>query len=150
MAKFIIHYFQTEYKLSIEWGSYYGTAGNSLSIHDGSAFSTKDRGDNYCATYRGGWWFLKGRSSCLHSNLNGHNEEEEEGSSSGINWYDFTNDRYRTLKSASMSIRPMNVTVNIPLGSIRPPPTRAPPTTSTYNDYNYDGDGFGDGDGVYY
>ena len=50
-----------------------GNAGDSLSYHRDSPFSTKDRdndgrsGSNCATTYKGGWWY--GR--CPHSNLNG-------------------------------------------------------------------------------
>ena len=49
------------YRLHI--GGYSGTAGNSLSFHNGMKFSTPDRdNDKYsnsnCAQdYKGGWWY---------------------------------------------------------------------------------------------
>ena len=48
-------------------------SGDSLSIHDGEAFSTRDRdNDEYsesCAQeYKGGWWYTSG---CHQANLNG-------------------------------------------------------------------------------
>ncbi|XP_070702536.1 tenascin-like [Pempheris klunzingeri] len=58
------------YKLSV--GGYSGTAGDSLSYHNGRVFSTKDRDPapfiTRCAmSYRGGWWY----KNCHEANLNG-------------------------------------------------------------------------------
>ena len=61
----------TNYRLNI--AGYTGTAGNSLTYHNGMQFSTKDRdNDRYssgsCASAnRGAWWY----NSCTHSSLNG-------------------------------------------------------------------------------
>jgi len=77
----------SKYKLSL--GTYSGTAGDSLSFHRGSAFSTKDRdNDKYhgnCASdFRGAWWF----DSCVRSNLNGvyHHGQHSSSPYSGVNW----------------------------------------------------------------
>ncbi|XP_065419927.1 LOW QUALITY PROTEIN: tenascin-X-like [Chrysemys picta bellii] len=53
-------------------GSYRGTAGDALSYHSGSVFSTRDRDPNRllipCAvSYRGAWWY----HNCHYANLNG-------------------------------------------------------------------------------
>ncbi|KAJ8307135.1 hypothetical protein KUTeg_015219, partial [Tegillarca granosa] len=55
------------YRLNID--GYVGTAGDSLSLHDGQGFYTKDADTNdKCATkYSGAWWY----QSCHYSNLNG-------------------------------------------------------------------------------
>ncbi|XP_044531202.1 tenascin-X [Gracilinanus agilis] len=58
------------YRLHLE--GYHGTAGDSMSYHSGSTFSTRDRDPNNlhipCAvSYRGGWWYR----NCHYANLNG-------------------------------------------------------------------------------
>ncbi|XP_054576533.1 ficolin-3 [Eptesicus fuscus] len=50
-----------------------GTAGDSLSFHNGKPFSTYDAdhdtaGGNCAVTVHGAWWY----EACYHSNLNGH------------------------------------------------------------------------------
>ncbi|XP_046861519.1 ryncolin-4-like, partial [Xenia sp. Carnegie-2017] len=74
-----------KYQLSL--GKYSGNAGDSLSYHNGMAFSTKDsdndKSGRSCATdYKGAWWY----KSCHYSNLNGHYYRGAY-SGSGVNWY---------------------------------------------------------------
>ncbi|XP_013110198.2 fibrinogen C domain-containing protein 1 [Stomoxys calcitrans] len=67
-------------------GKYSGTAGDSLQIHIGCKFSTKDQDNdkhaskNCAESYLGGWWY----NSCHWSNLNGHYGDVNHGK--GINW----------------------------------------------------------------
>ncbi|XP_038625002.1 LOW QUALITY PROTEIN: tenascin-X [Tachyglossus aculeatus] len=58
------------YRLHLD--GYHGTAGDSMSYHSGSVFSTRDRDPNNllipCAiSYHGGWWYR----NCHYANLNG-------------------------------------------------------------------------------
>ena len=75
----------TNYTLSI--GSFYGSAGDSLSYHNGRKFSTVDRGNdasnaNCAVKHGGGWWF----GGCDHSNLNGNWGLKEDF---GVEWAKF-------------------------------------------------------------
>jgi hypothetical protein len=85
-----------------------GTAGDSLSYHRGSGFSTKDRDNdktsmNCAAYYKGPWWY----NSCHHSNLNGvyHHGKHKSGGE-GVNWYHWKGWNY-SAKRAEMKIRPV-------------------------------------------
>ena len=82
--------------------------GDSLSYHDGHAFTTKDRDNDLnkggnCAVLRhGAWWY----NNCQHSNLNGrYFNESGRTDASGINWRNWKNNRY-SMKRALMKIRP--------------------------------------------
>ncbi|EDO35474.1 predicted protein [Nematostella vectensis] len=80
-------------------GRYSGTAGDSLSYHRGSPFSTKGRdndayGRNCAADYKGAWWF----KSCYNSHLNG----EYRTSGDAVAWNAFS----ISLKRSEMKIRP--------------------------------------------
>ncbi|KAL9985475.1 hypothetical protein ACROYT_G007889 [Oculina patagonica] len=79
---------RTKYQLSL--GTYSGTAGDSLSLHRGASFSTKDQDNdiwpsgNCAVKYKGAWWF----KNCFHSNLNGlyHNGRHSLSYGTGVNW----------------------------------------------------------------
>ncbi|XP_012663655.1 ficolin-1 [Otolemur garnettii] len=65
-----------------------GSAGDSLTQHNNSPFSTKDQdntdgGQNCAVQYHGAWWYM----SCHNSNLNGLYLGGSHGSfANGINW----------------------------------------------------------------
>ncbi|XP_035671218.1 ficolin-1-like [Branchiostoma floridae] len=88
-------------------GTYSGTAGDSLSYHDGRPFSTKDRDNDVysssCALeFKGAWWY----GDCHNSNLNGlyHLGPHETGAE-GVNWKHWKG-HYYSLKRTEMKIRP--------------------------------------------
>ncbi|XP_031553992.1 techylectin-5B-like [Actinia tenebrosa] len=80
------------------------TAGDSLSLHRGMAFTTKDcdndaNSGNCAVDYKGAWWY----QSCHHSNLNGlYHHGKNAGA--GVAWYHWTS---YTAKRAEMKIRPV-------------------------------------------
>ncbi|XP_074871856.1 ficolin-1-like [Carettochelys insculpta] len=85
-----------------------GTAGDSLSEHNGMMFSTYDRdNDNsseHCAeAYKGSWWYHK----CHQSNLNGlYLKGAHESVADGINWLTGKGHRY-SYKLSEMKIKPV-------------------------------------------
>ena len=90
------------YKINI--AGYTGTAGDSLTYHNGMQFSTKDRDNDQtsgnCATlWQGAWWYR----ACAHSNLNGLYRSGLSGTQ-GVGWYNFLNN-YNSLKFAQMKLR---------------------------------------------
>ncbi|XP_019630224.1 PREDICTED: fibrinogen C domain-containing protein 1-like [Branchiostoma belcheri] len=93
------------YRLHI--GTYSGTAVDSLTVHDGKQFSTKDRDDDEdpvsCAqSYKGAWWY----QSCHSSNLNGlYHLGTHESHADGVNWSHWKGVNY-SLKRTEMKIRP--------------------------------------------
>ncbi|XP_061477627.1 angiopoietin-related protein 6 [Rhineura floridana] len=90
-------------------GHYQGSAGDSLSWHNGRQFSTLDHDhDAYsgnCAHFqKGGWWY----NMCAHSNLNGiwykggHYRSRYQD---GVYWAEFHGGAY-SLRKVAMMIRP--------------------------------------------
>ncbi|CAH3173853.1 unnamed protein product [Porites lobata] len=98
---------RSKYKLSL--GTYSGNAGDSLSFHRGSPFSTKDRDNdgssNNCATrFKGAWWYER----CHESNLNGlYHRGRHSSYADGVNWYHWKGHHY-SVKRAEMKIKPVN------------------------------------------
>ena len=93
----------TNYRLNI--AGYTGTAGDSLTYHNGMPFTTKDRdndqwsGGNCATTWHGPWWHKR----CHHSNLNGDYLSGLSGDHR-VQWYHFLNNRI-SLKFAQMKLR---------------------------------------------
>ncbi|XP_053674432.1 fibrinogen C domain-containing protein 1-like [Anopheles nili] len=84
-------------------GRYQGTAGDSLSIHEGSDFATYDRRQNECPEhYQGAWWFLQ----CYDSHLNGVYTPGLQQTYGGIIWHTFRGD-FESLRATRMLVRPL-------------------------------------------
>ena len=89
---------------AIEVGDYDGTAGDSLTYHNRSPFTTFDRDNdehpkNCAKEYIGAWWY----AGCHHSNLNG---KWGATSGKGPQWYTFSNDKPTTY--TEMKIRSLD------------------------------------------
>ncbi|XP_053739847.1 tenascin-R isoform X5 [Synchiropus splendidus] len=102
--KFSIGDSRNLYKLRI--GDYNGTAGDSLSYHQGRPFSTKDRDNDIAVTncalsYKGAWWY----KNCHRANLNGKYGESRH--SQGINWYHWKGHEF-SIPFVEMKMRPFN------------------------------------------
>ncbi|KAM8850015.1 tenascin-R isoform 3-T4 [Spinachia spinachia] len=102
--KFSIGDAKNHYKLRL--GEYNGTAGDSLSYHQGRPFSTKDRDNdiavtNCASSYKGAWWY----KNCHRANLNGKYGESRH--SQGINWYHWKGHEF-SIPFVEMKMRPFN------------------------------------------
>jgi len=87
-----------------------GTAGDSLSIHDGKPFSTRDQdNDDHhnrdCAKrFQGAWWY----NNCHYSNLNGkYHDGSHSAYGVGVIWYHWKGHGY-SLKKTEMKMRPVD------------------------------------------
>ncbi|XP_001373512.1 tenascin-R isoform X1 [Monodelphis domestica] len=102
--KFSIGDSRSLYKLRI--GDYNGTAGDSLTYHQGRPFSTEDRDNDVAVTncamsYKGAWWY----KNCHRTNLNGKYGESRH--SQGINWYHWKGHEF-SIPFVEMKMRPYN------------------------------------------
>ncbi|XP_066117302.1 tenascin-R isoform X2 [Saccopteryx bilineata] len=102
--KFSVEDSRSLYKLRV--GDYNGTAGDSLSYHQGRPFSTKDRDNDIAVTncalsYKGAWWY----KNCHRTNLNGKYGESRH--SQGINWYHWRGHE-SSIPFVEMKARPYN------------------------------------------
>ena len=97
-----------KYKLTV--GSYTGTAGDSLSYHSASSFTTMDkdndsnRGENCAIKSVGAWWY----NSCHDSNLNGQYMSAGKQGSKGMVWFYWKNN-LQALKASQMMLRPKSI-----------------------------------------
>uniref|UniRef100_A0A4W3HYK5 Tenascin C n=1 Tax=Callorhinchus milii TaxID=7868 RepID=A0A4W3HYK5_CALMI len=102
--KFLVTDPRSRYKLHI--GEYSGTAGDSLTYHQGRPFSTKDRDNDIAVTncalsYKGAWWY----KNCHRVNLNGVYGNRRH--SQGINWYHWKGHEH-SISFVEMKLRPHN------------------------------------------
>ncbi|XP_048777751.2 ficolin-2-like [Ostrea edulis] len=96
----------TKFRLSV--GGYSGTAGDSLSSHNGMLFTTRDVDNDLasgqCAvSFKGGFWY----SNCHTANPNGqYLQGTHESMADGINWQTWRGYKY-SLKTFQMKIKPL-------------------------------------------
>ncbi|XP_077944949.1 tenascin-like isoform X4 [Gasterosteus aculeatus] len=93
---------KTRYKVSV--GSYSGTAGDSMSYHQGRPFSTYDNDNDIAVTncalsYKGAFWY----KNCHRVNLMG--KYGDDSHSKGINWFHWKAHEH-SIPFAEMKIRP--------------------------------------------
>ena len=86
---------------------YTGTAGDSLTTHNGRQFTTKDRDNdnaryNCAQAYHGAWWF----SSCKASNLNGlYYRSGPQSGGNGLVWSRWKGTERYSMKATEMKLR---------------------------------------------
>ncbi|XP_040914812.1 tenascin isoform X2 [Toxotes jaculatrix] len=102
--KFTIAEPRTRYKVYI--GAYSGTAGDSMTYHQGRPFSTYDNDNDIAVTncalsYKGAFWY----KNCHRVNLMG--KYGDNSHSKGINWFHWKGHEY-SIQFAEMKIRPAN------------------------------------------
>ncbi|XP_073838867.1 angiopoietin-4 isoform X2 [Musca autumnalis] len=94
-------------------GKFEGDAGDSLTYHAGSKFSTFDNDNDGCVdcncaqSHKGAWWY----NWCDQSNLMGPYHETDYDKIEqyrGIYWHDWLGGNY-SLKAVKMMIRPVNI-----------------------------------------
>lgn len=97
---FIVRSERERYRMTFE--GYEGNAGNSLNVHNGQNFITKDNGGGCAINFKGGWWY----SNCHEANLNGiYHRGYHDSYADGINWFAFRGYNH-SMKNAEMKIRP--------------------------------------------
>ncbi|XP_067865491.1 tenascin-X-like isoform X2 [Heterodontus francisci] len=101
---FVVESAAQKYRLRL--GKYAGNAGNSLSYHHGSNFTTLDADNdealtNCAMSYRGGWWY----KNCHRVNLNG--EYGNNRDHQGVNWYGWKGFEF-SIPFTEMKMRPYN------------------------------------------
>ncbi|XP_062269417.1 tenascin-like [Platichthys flesus] len=102
--KFTLAEPRTRYKIYI--GAYSGTAGDSMTYHQGRPFSTYDNDNDIAVTncalsYKGAFWY----KNCHRVNLMG--KYGDSSHSKGINWFHWKGHEH-SIEFAEMKIRPAN------------------------------------------
>ncbi|XP_037653899.1 tenascin isoform X2 [Choloepus didactylus] len=95
---------KTRYKLKVE--GYSGTAGDSMTYHNGRSFSTFDKDTdsaitNCALSYKGAFWY----KNCHRVNLMGRYGDNSH--SQGVNWFHWKGHEY-SIQFAEMKLRPSN------------------------------------------
>ncbi|XP_058861391.1 tenascin-like isoform X6 [Acipenser ruthenus] len=102
--KFTISDPRSRYKINV--GGYSGTAGDSMSYHQGRPFSTYDKDNDIAVTncalsYKGAFWY----KNCHRVNLMGRYGDDNH--SQGVNWFHWKGHEH-SIEFAEMKIRPSN------------------------------------------
>ncbi|KAM7093626.1 tenascin isoform 4-T4 [Molossus nigricans] len=102
--KFSVGDAKTRYKLKVE--GYSGTAGDSMSYHNGRSFSTFDKDTdsaitNCALSYKGAFWY----KNCHRVNLMGRYGDNNH--SQGVNWFHWKGHEH-SIQFAEMKVRPSN------------------------------------------
>ncbi|XP_063792986.1 tenascin isoform X4 [Pseudophryne corroboree] len=95
---------KSRFKLRV--GGYSGTAGDSMTYHDGRPFSTYDKDNdsaitNCALSYKGAFWY----KNCHRVNLMGRYNDNSH--SQGINWFHWKGHEY-SIQFAEMKLRPVS------------------------------------------
>ncbi|XP_041094569.1 tenascin-like isoform X3 [Polyodon spathula] len=102
--KFTIGDPRSRFKINV--GGYSGTAGDSMSYHQGRPFSTYDKDNDIAVTncalsYKGAFWY----KNCHRVNLMGRYGDDNH--SQGVNWFHWKGHEH-SIEFAEMKIRPSN------------------------------------------
>ncbi|KAL8174440.1 UNVERIFIED_CONTAM: hypothetical protein K2H54_044849 [Gekko kuhli] len=100
--KFTVGDARTRYRLKVD--GYSGTAGDSMTYHNGRAFSTFDKDNdsaitNCALSYKGAFWY----KNCHRVNLMGRYGDNSH--SQGVNWFHWKGHEY-SIQFAEMKLRP--------------------------------------------
>ncbi|XP_042335083.1 tenascin isoform X2 [Sceloporus undulatus] len=100
--KFTVGDARTRYRLKVD--GYSGTAGDSMSYHNGRSFSTFDKDNdsaitNCALSYKGAFWY----KNCHRVNLMGRYGDNSH--SQGVNWFHWKGHEY-SIQFAEMKLRP--------------------------------------------
>uniref|UniRef100_UPI00358FFB84 tenascin-R-like n=1 Tax=Myxine glutinosa TaxID=7769 RepID=UPI00358FFB84 len=100
---------RSRFRLAV--GQYSGTAGDSMSYHNGHRFTTIDRDydnapTNCAISYKGGWWY----HNCHRANLNG--DYGNTNMQKGVIWYAWKGNEY-SIQFTEMKLRPHNFLASV-------------------------------------
>uniref|UniRef100_A0A803U0S7 Tenascin C n=1 Tax=Anolis carolinensis TaxID=28377 RepID=A0A803U0S7_ANOCA len=100
--KFTVGDSRTRYRLKVD--GYSGTAGDSMTYHNGRSFSTYDKDNdsaitNCALSYKGAFWY----KNCHRVNLMGRYGDNSH--SQGVNWFHWKGHEY-SIQFAEMKLRP--------------------------------------------
>ncbi|XP_078498121.1 tenascin isoform X2 [Lissotriton helveticus] len=102
--KFVVGDSKSRYRLKVD--GYTGTAGDSMTYHNGRSFSTFDKDNdsaitNCALSYKGAFWY----KNCHRVNLMGRYGDNSH--SQGVNWFHWKGHEY-SIQFAEMKLRPVS------------------------------------------